>query len=427
MKPLPSRPDIDQLKKQAKELLAAYRRGVPEASERFRKALPAAAGRDDDSLVQVHLCLRDAQSCIAREYGFASRTDLKGFVEAIRLRASDSAGLAGAFCHLVYAGDIAGGMNRGGPGVAARLLAEHPELALQSPSMACAVGDVGGVRRQTDADPSWVNRPGGELNLPPLVAATHSSLLRLPDYKDRLRETVDLLLRAGADPNQSVGSRWPPASLTAPSPDHSLSALYGAAGQNHDPELTKRLLAAGADPNDNESLYHSLKAPACTRRLLDGGAILTGTNALYRALDLDDFDTFRLRADVRDAPVPSMLLQPLIENAIKHGLRDSRRLELTVRAQRIGRRLLFEVRNNGRLAIKPPPDPYPNPIVSGLDCPRPEVPFACTRGIGFILLVASRHASGIGREPPTVPSVRGHPRRRPVPADQEGTRNKGWA
>ncbi len=296
MKPLPSRPHIDQLKKQAKELLADYKRGDAVAIGRFRQSLPAATGREDTAIAQLHLRLRDAHSCIAREYGFASWEDLRSFVEAIRLSdtASDPKALAQAFARLAYAGDIAGGMNRARPAAAARLLSDHPELAAQNPWIACAVGDVSVVRHQIETAPSWVNEPDGPLALPPLVATTHSGLLRLAEYKARLHEMVDLLLAAGADPNQSVGNRWPPASVAAPSTDHKLSALYGAAGANHDVELTRRLLAAGADPNDNESLYHSLEVPACTRALLDAGAIVTGTNALYRALDLDDLDTFRL-------------------------------------------------------------------------------------------------------------------------------------
>jgi ankyrin repeat protein len=294
MLPLSSRPDLDQLKKQAKELLAAFRQGLPEAVARFHKSLPSAAVLTLAATAQSPLRLRDAQSCIARENGFASWADLKSYIEAVRLEAADPAALALAFCNLVYAGDIAGGMNRGRPKAAARLLAEHPGLSLQSPWIACAVGDVTAVELQIATDPSWTDRPGGPLELPPLVAATHSSLLRLAEYKDRIHDIVGLLLEAGADPNQSVGNRWPPASLAAPSTNQRISALYGAAGQNHDPDLTRRLLEKGADPNDNESLYHSLETPACTRLLLDAGAVVTGTNALYRCLDLDDIDTFRL-------------------------------------------------------------------------------------------------------------------------------------
>jgi ankyrin repeat protein len=294
MKPLPSRPAIEQLKKQAKELLAAVRQGRPEAIDRIRKSLPAAAGHDHQKIAAMSLRLRDAQSCIAREYGFQSWVDLKSFVEASSLKASDPSALELTFCGLLYAGDVAGGMNRGRPNAAARFLSNHPHLAEQDPWLACAIGDVAVVQRQLETEPSWVNQPGGPLDLPPLVAATHSSFLRLADHKANLHKTVDLLLAAGADPNQSIASRWPPASLAVPSPDHKLSALYGAAGQNRDPELTRRLLAAGADPNDGESLYHSLEAPECTRLLLEAGAVVSGTNALYRCLDLDDIATFRL-------------------------------------------------------------------------------------------------------------------------------------
>jgi ankyrin repeat protein len=70
--------------------------------------------------------------------------------------------------------------------------------------------------------------------------------------------------------------------------------LCGAAGQNHDPELTRLLLEAGAEPNDNKSLYHSLESRACTRLLLDAGARIAGSIALYHVLDLDDLDALRL-------------------------------------------------------------------------------------------------------------------------------------
>ena len=39
----PARLNLEHLKKQAKELIRLYRRQAPEASARFRQALPAAA------------------------------------------------------------------------------------------------------------------------------------------------------------------------------------------------------------------------------------------------------------------------------------------------------------------------------------------------------------------------------------------------
>jgi ankyrin repeat protein len=60
------------------------------------------------------------------------------------------------------------------------------------------------------------------------------------------------------------------------------------AGANRDPALTEMLLNAGADPNDGESLYHSLENPGCTQALLRRGARISGTNAMRRALDMPE-------------------------------------------------------------------------------------------------------------------------------------------
>jgi len=284
-----ARPDIGQLKKQAKELLALYRRGDPAAMQRFRAPLPAARGRNDEELAGRSLRLHDAQSCIAREYGFPSWADLQVFVLARPALADDPEQAVRHWVRMVYAGDVAGGNDTHRPAVAARMLAESPTLAGDDDSyLACAIGNEQVLRRATARDPAWVHREGGPLNLPPLVAVTHSGLATRPGFRERLRDCARFLLSAGASANQSVGNRWPPASLEVPSQTERLSALYGAAGKAFDPQLTRLLLEAGADPNDGESLYHSLEAPACTRLLLEAGARIAGSNAMYRALDLED-------------------------------------------------------------------------------------------------------------------------------------------
>src|SRR5262245_55178496 len=292
MKRLPTRPNFEHLRKQAKDLLALYRQDDPDANARIREALPAARGKSDAEIAGLDLRLRDMQSCIAREYGFPSWTDLKSFVEASAVR--DASATTVVWLRLVYAADIAGGVNRERPSVAARMLDENPGLVGGDPYVACAVGDEAALRRATISDAAWVNRPGGPLNLPPLVAVTHSTLVRLPAFREHLHACARLLLQAGADPDQAVGSRWPPASPSEPSEEFRLSALYGAAGRNHDPELTRLLLQAGADPNDGESLYHALESVVCTRLLLEGGARVAGSNAMYRVMDIDNIEALRL-------------------------------------------------------------------------------------------------------------------------------------
>ncbi len=182
------------------------------------------------------------------------------------------------------------------PILAARKLAERPELGEGDLFLACATGDESTLRRAIAENPASVHSLAQNwrcpccqrmLDMPPLVAITHSALLQLGEFKDRLRRCARMLLDAGADPNQS----WLDGSSGDP-----LSALYGAAGKNHDPELTRLLLEAGANPNDNESLYHSTESfdLTCMRLLLDAGARVEGTNAVHHMLDRDDLDGLKL-------------------------------------------------------------------------------------------------------------------------------------
>ncbi|WP_175840686.1 ankyrin repeat domain-containing protein [Burkholderia arboris] len=288
MKKLPSGAHPDHLKKQAKALLRLYRQGDAGAVARFVQSLPAAANRTHDETRALGLRLHDAQSCIAREYGFVSWADLGVFVETQSLARQPRSLLIRRWLDLAYGADVTGGFDASRPHVAAQLLLDHPDLVSADPAIACAAGDLGAMKTALAADPGWIARAGGPLKLPPLVAVTHSRLGQIPAFAVRLRACARHLLDAGADPNQRIGNRFPPASLAEPDESEPLSALYGAAGVNRDPALTAMLLEAGADPNDGESLYHSVENPACTRVLLEHGARVDGTNALRRALDVPD-------------------------------------------------------------------------------------------------------------------------------------------
>ncbi|MCQ4164466.1 ankyrin repeat domain-containing protein [Tahibacter harae] len=313
MNPLPGRPNLEHLRRQAKDLLRQFRAGEAAALERLRQSLPLARGKSDAEIAALPLRLHDAQSCIAREYGFAAWHQLKHQVELQRLRSGDMAAQRRQLAQLIYAGDLSGDYFGARPRLAARLLAEQPELLQGDAWFACAVGDVDAVRAAIAADPAWVQRSGGPLDLPPLVAATHSSLLRLESFAAGIRGCVELLLRSGASPDQSVGNRWPPHSLEQPGAEQ-LSALYGAAGQAHDDILTGLLLQAGANPDDGESLYHAAGHPACLRLLLQHGAHTEGTNALAHAIALSNADSVRLLlqhgADVNAATAQE--LSPLL-------------------------------------------------------------------------------------------------------------------
>ncbi|MGN6519968.1 MAG: ankyrin repeat domain-containing protein [Dokdonella sp.] len=280
---LPQRPDLDQLRKQAKELLAAYRAGERDAFDRLRASLPAAQARDDAAIAALGLRLHDAQSCLAREYGFPSWAQLKQYVETHATDVDASERL-----RRWTAWTFGGGFQSARPHLAARLLHEHPRLLDGEPLLACAVGDVATVRACLAADPRWVNTRGEGWTRTPLVAACFSAFVRLPEFAVRVREVVALLLAAGANPNDATED--------AEFPGDSLSVLYAAAGRNHDPALTRMLLDAGANPDDNESLYHAVEGEdiECVRLLLAAGARVSGTNAILRVVDFERPDCLRL-------------------------------------------------------------------------------------------------------------------------------------
>lgn len=114
---LPATPNLEQQKKQARELLAAHRRGEQDARQRFRDFHPdfaaGAPGKDADPVA-----LHDAQLVIAREYGFASWAKLKHHIESVTPAPDPLEALARA----VKANDL---------GEAQRILTKHASLHLR--------------------------------------------------------------------------------------------------------------------------------------------------------------------------------------------------------------------------------------------------------------------------------------------------------
>lgn len=71
-KRLPSRPHIEQLKHQARDLQRSYQAGELQARQRVREFHPRGADARDNAIGAERFTLSDAQLTIAREYGFAS-------------------------------------------------------------------------------------------------------------------------------------------------------------------------------------------------------------------------------------------------------------------------------------------------------------------------------------------------------------------
>ena len=82
---LPPVPSIQQLKNQAKDLLAAHKGGDVHTCEAFRR-IHRYSELPTQEILKTRMSLQDAQFAVALEYGFKSWKELKECVEAIRAK-----------------------------------------------------------------------------------------------------------------------------------------------------------------------------------------------------------------------------------------------------------------------------------------------------------------------------------------------------
>ena len=132
----------------------------------------------------------------------------------------------------------------GDPGQARNLLESDPSLSGSNIHAACAAGDAEAVTRILETDPAAATAKGGPRDWEPILYASWSCFL--PGRTDEMVRVLKLLLKHGADPD----SYWVNES------DWKESALYGCVENNSVP-AARVLVDAGANPNDNESLYHA--------------------------------------------------------------------------------------------------------------------------------------------------------------------------
>jgi hypothetical protein len=227
---LPERPNLEQLKKQAKSLLRAAGDKDPEALRRF-SVLPAFANRSDAEVMAIGLALHDAQSVIARELGFASWNTLREEVEG-RALSFDAAVDEFLRC-----------ATGGAPGRAERLLALHPGIASASIHTELVLGDAESVARRLAGRRELAGRPGGPQNWEPLLYACHTCMHRTAAGSvDGLVTIARALCALGANPNAEYHWNW--------HPELPRTALWGAVCAVGSLPLAEVLLDAGANPTD---------------------------------------------------------------------------------------------------------------------------------------------------------------------------------
>ncbi len=285
-------------KQAAKHLRRALQAADPAAAERFAAVF---AGRRDPATATHADCLH----VIAREAGAESWPRLKLAVETAamtrgeridRLRRAVANGafhvadrLTALDATLVDA-DFGLQLAFARPAALARL-AKDPTLAI------------------TPRDDRW-----------PIHDLCYSKIhLQDPAGREAQIALLDALVAAGADVNQGFPAE--------PGANHLLSPLYGALGHAGNLPLAEALLRHGADPNDNESLYHATELSTLdgVRLLFAHGAEIGHTNAFYRMLDRESLDGVHLFLDHGADPNDPVYRHPAPEpqderNALHHAI-----------------------------------------------------------------------------------------------------------
>jgi ankyrin repeat protein len=319
---LPDQANLDQLRKQAKDLRRAVRAGAPGALAEVAERHPA--GRPEDATA-ASFPLSSAQLVVARRYGFASWARLKRHLEVVEhyTRFPPSAApeapagpVAETFLRLAclwYQDDQPERWAQ-----ARQLLAEHPEMIQDNIHAAAAAADVAALRVILAADPAAARREGGPYRAEPLyylAYARHDPQIAAAAVLAAAR----LLLDAGADPN--AGYLW----QGLPTPFTVLTGVFGEGELGpvrqprhpHSLALARLLLEAGADPNDGQALYNRMFEPGNDHlELLFEFGLGTGDGGPWRTRMGEAVDT------------PAQMLRGDLAWAITHGMTDRVRLLL---------------------------------------------------------------------------------------------------
>ena len=279
--PLPAHANLEQYRKQAKDLLKAYRSADVETIRRVKRNHPRFEKLSEPGFLITKFALADAQLVIAREYGFESWPRFAKRIHDLE-RAGSTMSLENPAAAFIEAAIWHGTLER-----ADQILAAYPEIAQSSIHVAAILGDDATVRRFIALDPANATLKAAPFGGDALVYLCLSKYLQR--YKSRSAGFVraaTALLDAGADPNTGFMS-------TGDYPDFE-TALYGAAGVAGHAELTRLLLQRGGDPNDTETPYHSPESydNSALHALVESGKLTPDslTTMLLRKADVHDYE-----------------------------------------------------------------------------------------------------------------------------------------
>jgi hypothetical protein len=195
--PLPPRPSLENLRKQAKTLQKGWNSGDAEALARIRAAHPQYAQLTEAQLRAIQPRLTDCQLVLAREAGFASWPQCKIAIEAAtRELAAEFVNIA-CLCY-----DDPHFDHRMFHARAHQLLRANPEVSEATIWSAAAAGNTGAVETFLNREPDLVNRPGPH-GWPPLLCTCYS---RVPPL-DPAHSTFDVARSGRASSKRRSQSR----------------------------------------------------------------------------------------------------------------------------------------------------------------------------------------------------------------------------
>lgn len=258
-------PDIEKLRASAKRLKKAFAAGDTEAAQRLRAVIHGISQPKHADFLHVIAC----------EHQHESWPKLKFAVEAAQLSRAQR---ADRLAHALYFGQ---------QWVVQKLLEDDPALPSERFDLQIATYDFEAVRDRIAQSPASATQPVADRT--PIVHLAYSKYIHIaPDRRAQMLQIATLLVEHGADVNDGYQPE--------PGSSHKVSTLYGALGHANNLVLAEWLLEQGADPDDDESLYHSteLSHHDGLRLLMRYGVSTRGTNAIQRALDFNDAEAVRL-------------------------------------------------------------------------------------------------------------------------------------
>ncbi len=217
VRPLPSNPNLDHLKYQAKDLLKGHASRDPGVAQRIREFHPRFRNATDVEIFGAKLSVSDAQLAIARESGFPSWPRLKAHIEkptlSGRLNLPHHERIEDAIFRravdLLDAGDVAGLRAH---------LRQHPKVAQQR-----VVFEGGNYFRNPTLLEFVAENPTRRGTLPENIVQVAKVILDAGTTQSALDETlelaassnvarecgvqlplIDLLCDYGADPNRAI-------------------------------------------------------------------------------------------------------------------------------------------------------------------------------------------------------------------------------